>query len=120
MLEFYQAYANYHDLMTLTEELVAFVAQEVNGTTITEFNGVEIDLGNWKRYTMRAAIIELWPTEIPSKPTLERLLTVEALQSLLRETSGALEMETYSRDTISDSHDEVFQRAGGYRPSSAH
>ena len=112
MLEFYQAYANYHDLMTLTEELVAFVAQEVNGTTITEFNGVEIDLGNWKRYTMRAAIIELWPTEIPSKPTLERLLTVEALQSLLRETSGALEMETYSRDTISDSHDEVFQRAG--------
>jgi len=31
MLEFYQAYANYHDLMTLTEELVAFVAQEVNG-----------------------------------------------------------------------------------------
>jgi len=35
MLEFYQAYANYHDLMQLTEELVTFVATEVNGTTIT-------------------------------------------------------------------------------------
>ena len=35
MLEFYQAYANYHDLMKLTEELVTFVATEVNGSTIT-------------------------------------------------------------------------------------
>ena len=34
MLEFYQAYANYHDLMDLTEELIAFVAKEVNGTTV--------------------------------------------------------------------------------------
>ena len=34
MLEFYQAYSNYHDLMDLTEELVKFVAMEVNGTTI--------------------------------------------------------------------------------------
>ena len=47
MLEFYQAYANYHDLMQITEELIAFVAQEVNGTTMTTFNGVEIDLGKW-------------------------------------------------------------------------
>src|SRR5260370_4068789 len=34
MLEFYQAYANYHDLMQLTEELIEFVAREVNGTTL--------------------------------------------------------------------------------------
>ncbi len=44
MLEFYQAYANYHDLMDLTEELIKFVAMEVNGTTKTTFNDVEIDL----------------------------------------------------------------------------
>ena len=36
MLEFYQAYANYHDLMDLTEEIVKFVAMEVNGTTVTQ------------------------------------------------------------------------------------
>ncbi len=47
MLEFYQAYANYHDLMQLTEELIEFVAREVNGTTIAEFNGHTIDLGKW-------------------------------------------------------------------------
>jgi lysyl-tRNA synthetase class II len=37
MLEFYQAYANYHDMMQLTEELIEFVAREVNGTTLVEF-----------------------------------------------------------------------------------
>ncbi len=43
MLEFYQAYANYHDLMTLTEELISFVAKEVNGTTLlTSMGGDEV------------------------------------------------------------------------------
>ena len=63
MLEFYQAYANYHDLMKLSEELIIFVAREVNGTTITHFNGNEIDLGKWQRYSMREAIIKFWPHE---------------------------------------------------------
>jgi lysyl-tRNA synthetase, class II len=63
MLEFYQAYANYWDMMALTEELIAFVAQEVNGTTITTFNDVEIDLAKWTRLTMRDAIAKYWPIE---------------------------------------------------------
>ncbi len=41
MLEFYQAYANYLDMMQITEELMEFVAREVNGTTITNFNGAD-------------------------------------------------------------------------------
>jgi lysyl-tRNA synthetase, class II len=61
MLEFYQAYANYHDLMNLTEELIKFVAMEVNGTTLTKFNGVEIDLGKWRRLTMQKAIVQFQP-----------------------------------------------------------
>jgi lysyl-tRNA synthetase class 2 len=75
MLEFYQAYANYHDIMDLTEELIAFVAQEVNGTTVTTFNDVKIDLGKWTRLTMREAIIKWWPENIDGKPTLEDLHT---------------------------------------------
>jgi lysyl-tRNA synthetase class 2 len=63
MLEFYQAYANYHDLMKLSEELVIFVAKQVNGTTITHFNGNEIDLGKWTKLSMREAIIKFWPKE---------------------------------------------------------
>src|SRR6266705_7014648 len=38
MLEFYQAYADYHDLMQFTEELLAQVAKDVNGTTKATFN----------------------------------------------------------------------------------
>jgi lysyl-tRNA synthetase class 2 len=82
MLEFYQAYANYHDLMDLTEQLIAFVAQEVNGTTITNFNGVEIDLAGslvdesgkrkWQRLTMREAIVEYWPN-VAARPTTHDL-----------------------------------------------
>ncbi|MGB0063244.1 MAG: lysine--tRNA ligase, partial [Terracidiphilus sp.] len=68
MLEFYQAYANYHDLMDLTEELIKFVAMEVNGTMVTEFNGNTIDLGKFERLTMREAIIKWWP-EGPSRPS---------------------------------------------------
>jgi lysyl-tRNA synthetase class 2 len=70
MLEFYQAYANYHDLMDLTEELVKFVAMEVNGTLNAEFNGTTIDLSQWKRYSMREAIIKFWPNAGPA-PTTE-------------------------------------------------
>ena len=57
MLEFYQAYSNYEDLMTLTEELVTFIATEVNGTTICNFNGHEIDQkSKWTKLSMREAI----------------------------------------------------------------
>jgi lysyl-tRNA synthetase, class II len=75
MLEFYQAYANYHDLMNLTEELVTFVATEVNGTTITHFpipkgpragEVIEIDLSKWTKLSMREAIIKFWPTWLGS------------------------------------------------------
>ncbi len=102
MLEFYQAYANYHDLMTLTEELVEFVAREVNGTTITNFNGVEIDLSKWTRLTMQEAIIDLWPygisqrfthQGIDARPSLFQLNVAAELQSLLSSTVSALECE---------------------------
>jgi lysyl-tRNA synthetase class 2 len=82
MIEFYQAYANYKDMMDLTEELVAFVAQQVNGTTITHFNGVEIDLGKWQRLTMREAIIKFWPEDAGPKPTLADLTDEQKLGEL--------------------------------------
>jgi lysyl-tRNA synthetase, class II len=79
MLEFYQAYANYHDLMDLTEELIKFVAMEVNGTTITHFNGVEIDLGKWRRFKMREAIIEFWDRRAGPRPNFEDFDQTERL-----------------------------------------
>lgn len=58
-MELYQAYANYVDMMDLTEDLIKNVAQEVLGTTTITYQGEEIDLGSpWKRITMIDAIKE--------------------------------------------------------------
>ncbi len=89
MLEFYQAYANYHDLMRLTEELVIFVANEVNGTTITHFNGHEIDLGKWKKYSMREAIVRFWPEAAGAAPNHDSFATLESVSELVGQLRGA-------------------------------
>jgi lysyl-tRNA synthetase class 2 len=90
MLEFYQAYANYHDLMDLTEELIAFVAREVNGTTLTTFGDVEIDLGKWERLTMREAIVKWWPEDLfGPRPTLNDLRSAESIAGLLDKSMAA-------------------------------
>ncbi len=91
MLEFYQAYANYHDLMQITEDLVEFVAREVNGTTVTEYNGVEIDLARWRRLTMREAIREFWPEEAGAKPAQAAFESAHVLQARLHAAMSSLE-----------------------------
>jgi lysyl-tRNA synthetase class 2 len=57
MLEFYMAYADYGDLMTLTEELFGYLAQQVSGTTELTYQGQTIDLSPpWKRVTIKEGI----------------------------------------------------------------
>ena len=57
MIELYQAYADYNDMMTLTENMVAYVAQEVLGTTKIQYGDNEIDLTPpWDRKTMLGSI----------------------------------------------------------------
>jgi lysyl-tRNA synthetase class 2 len=91
MLEFYQAYANYQDLIQLTEELLKFVAIEVNGTTKTVFNDVEIDFGNIEKLTMREAIIKWWPEDAGPAPTQGQLNSASILSALLLEAIKLLD-----------------------------
>ncbi len=59
MMEFYQAYATYEDLMDLTEELFCHVANEVLATLDFNYQGMEISFQRpWKRLTVRDAILE--------------------------------------------------------------
>ncbi|MGD0628544.1 MAG: lysine--tRNA ligase [Terracidiphilus sp.] len=105
MLEFYQAYANYWDLMQITEDLVAFVAQEVNGTTILpsgeldedgkpiprlDLLGNPIDLAKWQRLTMREAIRKFWPKQAGPVPGLSEFSTLDRL--LARVTASHLHL----------------------------
>ena len=89
MLEFYQAYANYHDLMRLTEELITFVAQEVNGHTLTNFNGVEIDLSKWTKYSMREAIGVFWPKAAGKKPEPAAFASRDSVAALVQQLRDA-------------------------------
>jgi len=57
MMEFYRAYATYHDLMDFTEELICHVAQEVCGGLKIPYGGKEVDLtAPWDRLTVREAV----------------------------------------------------------------
>jgi lysyl-tRNA synthetase class 2 len=60
MLEFYQAYATYTDLMDLTEQMIGGLAREVSGGTKVVWDGAEIELASpWRRLTIRDAVREL-------------------------------------------------------------
>ena len=100
MLEFYQAYANYHDMMQITEDLVEFVAREVNGTTVVEFDGNSIDLAKWQRLTMRDAIREFWPVEAGAKPAETALASAPVLQARLHAAMSSLENAACHTTTI--------------------
>ena len=57
MIELYQAYADYNDMMEITENMIAYCAEKVLGTTKITYQGTELDLTPpWKRLTMMDAV----------------------------------------------------------------
>ena len=63
MIEFYQAYATYEDLMDFTERLFSHVAQTVLGTTVFEYQGNTFDFSkSFKRMTVIDSILDADPT----------------------------------------------------------
>ncbi len=63
MLEFYQAYADYRDMMALTERLLRQAAHDVLGKTEFDYAGHAISFENFERLTMKEAIVKYWPAE---------------------------------------------------------
>jgi len=89
MLEFYQAYADYNDLMDLTAEMLAAVAREVTGSAKVKFGEHEIDWGNWQRLSMRESIIKYWPEKAGAKPEMKDFETAESVGALVRRFNAA-------------------------------
>jgi len=86
MLEFYEAYADYNDLMNLTEEMLRDVVQTVLGTTVVKYQGEEFDFGApFNRLTMKQSIVHYNP-EI----ALAELETIEAASALAKKLGIAL------------------------------
>ncbi|MCK5644033.1 MAG: lysine--tRNA ligase, partial [Gammaproteobacteria bacterium] len=73
-LEFYMAYANYHDVMELTEQMIAYTADQVLGTRTITFQGHEIDLHPpWKRMELSQGLFEMAGIDINQHLTKDSL-----------------------------------------------
>src|SRR5918995_5186995 len=74
MLELYQAYADYGDMMALTEELIAHLATEITGSTVVTYGGREVDLTPpWRRTSMTELIEEHTGLRLDVRPPGEEL-----------------------------------------------
>ncbi len=73
MLEFYQAYADYYDMMAMTEELVTRLAKAVCGSTTIQYGEHTVDFTRWQRLSMRESICKYWPPAAGAGPTAEEM-----------------------------------------------
>jgi lysyl-tRNA synthetase, class II len=73
MLEFYQAYSDYNEMMDFTAEMFRTVVQKVRGTTKIKYGDQEIDFGHIERVSMREAICKFWPEGARPAPTIAEL-----------------------------------------------
>ncbi|MEG3056514.1 MAG: lysine--tRNA ligase [Methanoculleus sp.] len=79
MVEIYEAYQDYNDMMDLTEEIIAHLALEVHGKATLSFAGYELDVTRpWRRLTMDEAVQEYAGIDVHAHP-------VEELRAIARE-----------------------------------
>lgn len=82
-IETYQAYADYNDVMNMTERMLARVAAKVNGVTFVEFDGMKIDFGgSYPRISFRDALIEHADLDIDQLPTRGDLATAAEMRGV--------------------------------------
>src|SRR5258708_5648417 len=73
MLEFYEAYSNYRDLMDMNEQLFALLAKNITGSTTVRYGDVDLDFSKMQRLSMREAIVKYWPTHLGAAPSVKEL-----------------------------------------------
>ncbi|EGH00336.1 Lysyl-tRNA synthetase (class II) [gamma proteobacterium IMCC2047] len=107
MLEFYQAYADYNDLMNLTEDMLRHVAQEVLGTTKVHYQGSDYDFGQpFQRMSVVESILHFNPE-----------LTLEQINDLgsAREVATGLEIPLKDSWGLGKVQIEIFEKTVEHR-----
>lgn len=94
MLEFYWAYADYEDVMQLTEEMVSYVVDRVVGHQTVTYQGHELDFKPpWRRMKLRDGLIEQTGIDIDAHPDAESLaaaMRTRDLEADSKDTRGQL------------------------------
>ena len=104
MLESYEAYADYNDMMDLTEELISSVAAEVLGSTRIQYQGADIDLSpKWTRLPMLEAV------KLYAGLDFRRLKTAEEARDAVKK--AGLEVDLEPADSWGDILNKVFEEA---------
>lgn len=103
MLELYQAYADYRDMMELTEDLISHLAQVVCGSTIITYQGKSLDLTPpWRRATMEELVSEQLQKPVRLDMDFEELLAIARENSVSVAPSwgpGKVLLEIYEKTT---------------------
>ena len=102
MLEFYWAYADYEDLMTLTEDLLRSLAEEVKGSAAVEWQGERIDLGKpFQRMTLMEATLqhnpELSEADLKDLDALRRIAKEKGVEVKEGYGVGKLQLELFEK-----------------------
>ncbi|MGH9602766.1 MAG: lysine--tRNA ligase [Terriglobales bacterium] len=98
MLEFYQAYADYRDLMDLTEQMFPQAAHDVTGSTRVTYQGEEIEFAKWQRLSMREAIIRYWPEAAGARPEMSDFASGDSVGRLVKRFNAAHAHMPYDPD----------------------
>jgi lysyl-tRNA synthetase class 2 len=90
MLEFYQAYSDFRDLMDLTQAMITEIAEAVTGSRQVPYQEYTLDFDRWQRYSMREAILHFWPESV-AKPSEEDLRSEEKVRASARAVGAEFE-----------------------------
>ena len=112
MLELYQAYADYGDMMVLTEQLVAHLSLELRGTTQISFQGRSLDLTPpWRRASMTDLIEEQTGAHVDVRMPVDALRRIAAEHGVAFDDAwgpGKLMLEIYEKTTEPELWGPVF------------
>ncbi|MBK8163824.1 MAG: lysine--tRNA ligase [Gammaproteobacteria bacterium] len=113
MLEFYQAYVDYHDLMDLTEEMLRGLSLHVHGATAFEYQGAQFDFGRpFRRLSLPEAILhynpEIPPSDLTDATKLRALLRARGFAAKDDYGFGKLQLELFEQTVESKLHEPTF------------
>jgi lysyl-tRNA synthetase class 2 len=112
MLEAYQAYTDYLGILETTQGAIERAVKDVTGGMKTKWGEHEINWShdNWRRLTMREAIVEFWPEKAGTKPVRNDFETRETVEGLVsRVRSAGIDLKFNSNEPVGKTIAAIFE-----------